>query len=43
MRRPRHSKEQVDFMIGLKNAETGCDDDLRRLLYEKFGVDNESK
>ena len=42
MRRPRHSKEQVDFMIGLKSAETGCDNDLRRLLYEKFGVDSEA-
>ena len=41
MRRPKHSKEQVDFIIGLKSAETGCDDELRRLLYEKFGVDNE--
>ncbi|MDE0250007.1 MAG: hypothetical protein OXK72_03260 [Gammaproteobacteria bacterium] len=43
MRLTRHSKEQVDFIIGLKSTEIGCDDELRHLLYEKFGVKNESK
>ena len=38
MRRPWRSKEQVDFMIELKAAELECDDDLRRLFYECFGV-----
>ena len=38
LRRPRYSKEQVDFIIALKAAELDCDDDLQHLLYEKFGV-----
>ena len=38
MRRPWRSKEQVDFMIELKAAELDCDDDLRHLFYEFFGV-----
>jgi len=42
LRRPRHSKEQVDFMIALKAAEIDCDDELRHALYEKFGVLNDS-
>ena len=42
LRRPRHSKEQVDFIIALKAAEIDCDDELRRLLYEKFGVTDDS-
>jgi len=42
LRRPRHSKEQVDFIIALKAAELDCDDDLRRALYEKFGVTDDS-
>ena len=29
-------------MIGLKAAELDCDDDLRRLLYAKFGVTENS-
>ena len=37
-RLPRHSKEQVDFMINLKASEFDCDDELRRLLYDKFEV-----
>ena len=37
-RRPRHSKEQVDFIINLKTSELDCDDDLRRMLYNKFRV-----
>ena len=39
LRRPNHSKEQVDFMIGLKGAEIDCDEELRRKLYNKFAVD----
>ena len=42
LRRPRHSKEQVDFIVALKSAELDCDDDLRYLLYEKFGVVDDS-
>ena len=42
LRRPRHSKEQVDFIIALKAAEIDCDEELRRLLYEKFGVTDDS-
>ena len=42
LRFPRHSKEQVDFIIALKAAEIDCDDELRRLLYEKFGVSDDS-
>ena len=40
--RPRHSKEQVDFIIALKVAEIDCDDELRLALYEKFGVPDNS-
>lgn len=39
LRRPNHSKEQVDFMIGLKGAEIDCDEELRRKLYNKFAVE----
>ena len=39
LRRPNHSKEQVDFMIGLKGAEINCDEELRRKLYNKFAVE----
>ena len=42
LRRPRHSKEQVDFIVALKAAELDCDDDLRCLLYKKFGVVDDS-
>ena len=42
LRRPKHSKEQVDFMIGLKGAEIDCDKDLRKMLYQMFEVDPES-
>ena len=42
LRRPRHSKEQVDFIILLKAAEIDCDDELRRLLYDRFGVTEDS-
>lgn len=38
LRRPKHSKEQVDFIIGLKGAEYDWDDDLRSMLYRYFGV-----
>lgn len=42
LHRPQHSKEQVDFIIALKAAEIDCDDELRRLLYDKFGVTDDS-
>ena len=38
LRYPRHSKEQVDFMIALKSGEIDCDDELRQTLYRVFGV-----
>lgn len=38
LRLPRHSREQVDFIISLKVSEIDCDDDLRNLLYDTFGV-----
>ena len=38
LRRPRHSKEQVDFLIATKSSEIDCDDELRQLLYRVFGV-----
>ena len=37
-RQPHRSKEQIDFMIGLKGAEIECDEALKLKLYEKFGV-----
>ena len=40
LRLPRHSKKQVDFIIALKAAELDVDDDLRCLLYAKFGVED---
>lgn len=42
LRLPGHSKEQVDFIIGLKAAELDFDDDLRNLLYKQFGVTDPS-
>ena len=39
MRFPKHSKEQVDFVIGLRDAEYDVDDELREMLYRKFGVE----
>ena len=38
LRYPRHSKEQVDFMIALKSVDIDCDDELRQTLYRVFGV-----
>ena len=38
LRRPSHTKQQVDFMIGLKGAEIDCDERLRKKLYQKFEV-----
>jgi len=38
LRRPKHSQEQVDYIIYLRSVETECHDDLRRKLYELFGV-----
>lgn len=40
--RPRHSKEQVDFMIMLKSTEIDFDDELRKMMYQVFGVIDES-
>ena len=42
LRFPRHSKEQVDFMVTLKTPDLDCDDELRRMLYLKFGVIHDS-
>ena len=42
LRYPRHSKEQVDFMIALKSGEIDCDDELRQMLYRVFGVVRDS-
>lgn len=38
LRHPKHSKEQVDLIISLKNSEIDCDDELRVMLYKMFGV-----
>ncbi len=38
LRYPRHSKEQVDFMISLKSGEVDWDDELRQIVYRAFGV-----
>ena len=42
LRLPKHSKEQVDFMIELKGAEIDCNEELRNKLYCVFGVENDS-
>ena len=41
LRLPKHSKEQVDFMIGLKSDEIECDEELRKKLYSVFGVNDQ--
>ena len=38
LRYPRHSKEQVDFIIAMKSSEIDCDDELRQMLYRAFRV-----
>ena len=38
LRYPRHSKEQVDFIIALKSTEMDWDPELRQMLYQAFGV-----
>ena len=38
LRRPPHSKEQVDFIMALKAAEIDWDDDLRSMMYRMFRV-----
>ncbi len=38
LRKPKHSQEQVDYIISLRSVETECDSDLRSKLYELFGV-----
>ncbi len=38
LRRPPHSKEQVDFIVALKAAEIDWDDDLRSMMYRMFRV-----
>ena len=42
LRYPQRSKEQVDFIVTLKTTELDCDDELRRMLYQKFGVVDDS-
>ncbi len=42
LRYPRHSKEQVDFMIALKSAEIDWNEELRQQLYQVFGVASDS-
>ncbi len=41
LRRPRHSQEQVEFIISLRAAQTHCDDDLREMLYKLFRVESD--
>ncbi len=36
LRKPMYSKEQIDFMIGLKAAEIHIDDNLRTAIYKRF-------
>ena len=38
LRHPRHTKEQVDFMIALKSGELDWDNELRQMMYSVFGV-----
>ena len=42
LRRPSHSKEQVDFIMALKAAEIDWDDELRGMMYRIFGVTGNS-
>ena len=42
LRYPHHSKEQVDFMINLKSDEIDFDLELRKMLYDSFGVPRNS-
>ena len=42
LRYPRHSKEQVDFMIALPSGELDWDDELRQMMYRVFGVARDS-
>ena len=42
LRYPKHSKEQVDFIITLKSPHYACDDGLRKALYHMFGVTGET-
>lgn len=39
MRKPKHSREQVDYIISLRSIETACDNELRNVLYKLFGVE----
>jgi hypothetical protein len=43
LRLPNHSKEQVDYIISLKNVETDCDAALRKSLYRIFRVQDSAK
>ena len=43
LRRPAHSKEQVDFIMDLQAVEIDWDHELRNMMYEKFGVASDSK
>ena len=42
LRRERNSKDQVDFMMTLKSTEIDWDNDLRKMLYQVFGVVQDS-
>ena len=42
LRRPPHSKEQVDFIMALKAAEVDWDDELRCMMCRMFGVTRDS-
>ncbi len=43
LRLPRHSKQQVDFIISLKTIETECDDNLRNRIYALFQVSKDDE
>ena len=42
LRRPSHSKEQVDFIMALKAVEVDWDDELRSMMYQMFAVARDS-
>ena len=35
---PRNSRDHVDLMVTLKSTEIDWDDDLRKTIYQLFGV-----
>ena len=42
LRKPNHSKEQVDYIISLKSVEVDVDEELRHLLYSIFEIPSDS-